>query len=407
MKFRSTLCALALAVTVAAPARAEKLTIWLVGDDKSTRVMQPAMDAFKTKHPNIEFEVRAIPWGDAMTKYLAALASKTGPDILTGGLSFGIELGSKGGLVDISKKAPDLVAQLDKEANKGIMRSIRATNGSLFAAPYDISSQIQFHRTDLVAKAPTTWSEFSAEVAKQQAAGNKGWAQQWGNIAWIGFFPYLYQAGGSLYDAGCTKATLDSPEAVKALQYYASLYTDLKAPSDTWPDVETGLESGLYPLAQTGSWSFTSLDVSRKKIVGKWAAAKLPAGPTGKSTAFLGGTVIGVTTISQNPDLAVAFVRTTYETDVAKQMIDTALKLNILWLPGGREDLIASANLPTDRKQALVDQLKDAEGPPNCKGWEAVNPAVTRAIQQVVLGGADPKDALAKAAEKMNRALKR
>jgi ABC-type glycerol-3-phosphate transport system substrate-binding protein len=403
---QSSLIALAFGmILIAAPAHAEKLTVWLVGDDKAPKVLKPAVDAFKDRNPGVEFEVRAIPWGDAMTKYSAAIASKTGPDILTGGLSYGIELGAKGGLVDLAQKAPDLVAFLDKKANKGIMRSIRNSNGAMYALPYDISVQLQLYRTDMVAKPPATWNEFTAAVAEQRAAGNKGWAQQWGNMGWIGFFPYLLQAGGSFYDAQCTKATLASPEAVKALRYYASFYTDLKAPSDTWPDVETGLESGTYPLAQTGSWVFTSLDASRKKIVGKWSVAKLPAGPTGKSTAFLGGTVIGVTSLSTHPDLAISFLRTLYDSAIAKQMINASFSQKLLWLPGGREDLIGSANLPVDRKRALLAQLEDAEGPPNCKGWEAVDPAVTRAIQQVVLGGADPEEALAAAAEKMNRAL--
>lgn len=403
---RSSLIALAFGmILISAQAHAEKLTVWLVGDDKAPKVLQPAVDAFKDRNPGVEFEVRAIPWSDAMTKYSAAIASKSGPDIITGGLSYGIELGAKGGLVDLAQKAPDLVAFLDKKANKGIMRSIRNSNGAMYALPYDISVQLQLYRTDMVAKPPATWDEFTAAVARQRAAGNKGWAQQWGNMGWMGFFPYLLQAGGSFYDAQCTKATLASPEAVKALRYYASLYTDLKAPSDTWPDVETGLESGTYPLAQTGSWVFTSLDVSRKKIVGKWSVAKLPAGPTGKSTAFLGGTVIGVTSLSTHPDLAIGFLRTLYDSAIAKQMIDASFNQKLLWLPGGREDLIEYANLPADRKRALLAQLKDAEGPPNCKGWEAVDPAVTRAIQQVVLGGADPEEALAAAAEKMNRAL--
>lgn len=396
---------LALGMACAAPARAEKLTVWLVGDDKSAKVLQPAIDSFKAKRPGVEFEVRAIPWGDAMTKYSAAIASKTGPDVITGGLSYGIELGAKGGLVDLSRKAPDLVKSLEKTANQGVMRSIRSQDGALFALPYDLHVQLQLYRTDLVAKVPATWDEFATEVEKLRGTGTKGWAQQWGNLGWVGFFPYLQQAGGSLYDAKCTKATVDSPEAVKALQYYATLYSRLKAPSDPWPDVETGLESGAYPLVQTGSWAFTSLDVSRKKITGKWSAAKLPAGPTGKSTAFIGGTTIGVTTMSAHPDLAVEFVRTIFETPVARKMTDTALKLGLLWLPGGREDLIESAELPADRKRALVEQLKDAEGPPNCRGWEKADDAVTRAVQQVVLAGADAKQSLSAAAEKMNKAL--
>lgn len=407
MFIRNALIALAFGMPLIAPANAEKLTVWLIGDDNAPQILQPAADAFRKQHPGVEFEMRSVPWGDAMIKYSAAIAGKNGPDILTSNASYGIELGTKGALVDLAKQAPDLVALMDKYANKGAMRSVRASNGAVYAVPYDITVQLQYYRTDMVAKPPKTWNDFRAEVRKQQASGNKGWAQQWGNMSWIGFSPYLLQAGGSFYDAQCTRVTLVSPESLKALRYYASLYRELKAPSDTWPDVETGLESGAYPLVQSGNWLFSSLDTSRKKIAGKWRVAKFPAGPTGKSTAFVGGTVIGVTRLSRQPELAIGFLRTIYDPAVSRQMTETSIKLNSLWLPGGREDLIKFANLPADRKRVLLDQIKDAEGPPNCRGWENVQPFVTRAIQQVVLDGADPEQALTAAAEKMTRALRR
>lgn len=405
MRTRLSIAALALGCAAAIPAHAAKLTVWLVGDDNSNKVLTPAITAFSAKYPGTEFEVRAVPWGDAMTKYSAAIASKTGPDIITGGLSFGIELGAKGGLVDLAKKAPDLVATMNQYANKGLLKSIKGVDGTLFAVPYDLTVQVQYWRTDMMSKAPATWADFAAEIGKQQAAGNKGFAQQWGNMAWLGFFPFLQQAGGDLYDEKCTRSTINSPEAVKALTYYASLYTKFKIPSDTWPDADAGFEAGTFPLMHTGSWMYTTLDMVRPKVVGHWGVSPLPKGPAGRSTAFLGGTVIGVTQFSANQDLAVNFIKTIYDTNVSKSMIETALQNKILWLPGGREDLIDQSSIPTDRRKALVTQLHDAEGPPNCKGWLKVDSAVTRAIQQVVLSGADPQQALDDAAAKMNRAL--
>ncbi len=394
-------------LSLMAPALAQpaKLTIWLVGDEKGVRTLQPAVDAFKIKRPGAIVEVRTVPWTDAMTKYSAAIASRSGPDLLTGGLSYGIELGAKGGLVDLTKKAPDLVAQLEKVGHPGLLRSIRARNGALYAMPYDATVQLLYHRTDLVPKAPTTWEAFKTEVVKQRAAGNKGYAQQWGNLSWIGFFPYLYQAGGSLYDAACTRSTVDSPEAIKALTYYASLYTELKIPSDTWPDIETGLESGAMPMAQTHNHAMPAMDISRKKMAGKWTIAKLPAGPSGKGTAFMGGTVMGVTQFSPNVDLAVEFLRVVYTPEVLQAMVEAALKQGVLWLPGARPELIEKSSMPADRKQVLLQQFREAEGPPNCPGWQRMDTVMARAIQQVVVSKADPKVALTAAADKMTRAL--
>ncbi|WKB55843.1 extracellular solute-binding protein [Eleftheria terrae] len=405
MKTKAMLAAVA-AVAAMAQAQATRLTIWLVGDDKGPQILQPAVEAFKRRHAGVEVEVRAIPWSDAMTKYSAALASKKGPDILTGGLSYGMELGTKGGLLDLAKKAPDLVKTVQQSGHPGIVRAT-ATAPAVFALPYDLTVQLQFYRTDKVARPPSTWDELRDEVQRQQAAGNRGYAQQWGNMGWVGFFPYLKQAGGALYDAACTRSVVDSPEAVQALQYYASLYTRFKLPTDTWPDVESGLENGTHPVVQSGSWMFASLDVSRKKIAGKWAASKLPAGPSGRSTALVGGTVIGVTTISPQPDLAVDFVRTIYDSETTRQMMTAAAKRGFLWLPGGRHDLIASADLPPERKKPLLEQLADAEGPPTCKGWERSDDTLTRAVQQVVLSGADPKAALGEAAQRLTRELAR
>ena len=398
---------LALALwAIACAAQAEqKLVIWMVGDDKITQVMAPAVQAFKRGHPGVAVELRDVPWADAMSKYSAALASRAGPDLITGGTSFGIDLGAKGALIDLSQRAPDLVKLLTQYAVPGALRSVRRPDGVMHAAPFDMHLQLQFYRTDLLAKAPSTYAEFDATVRQLQSKGARGYAQQWGNTNWLGFFPYLLQGGGALYDAQCTKALVDSPEAVRALNYYASIYRRLLASTDSWPDADGGLESGATPLIQSGSWQLAQMDVTRRKIIGRWAAAPLPAGPTGRNTAFVGGTVLGVTTFSPNVELALDFMRTVYRADVTRQMMAAALVVGQVWLPGGRADQLDALPLAPAHKQALLAQLKDTEGPPNCAGWQRLSESLTRAVQRVVLADGDAQQELTKAAEKMNRAL--
>ncbi|HSW03515.1 extracellular solute-binding protein [Aquabacterium sp.] len=392
-------------MSAALSAQAQKLVVWMVGDDKVVRVLQPAVEAFKAKRPGVQVEVRDVPWADAMSKYSAALASRSGPDVITGGTTFGIDLGAKGALIDLNQRAPDLVKLLEQHAAPGAIRSVRRPDGVMHAAPFDMHVQLQYYRTDLLPKAPATYAEFDAEVRRLRAGGARGYAQQWGNTSWLGFFPYLLQAGGALYDAQCTKALVDSPEAVRALNYYATIYRQLKAPTDTWPDADGGLENGSYPLIQSGTWQLSSLDITRRKIAGRWAAAPLPAAPGGRNTAFIGGTVMGVTSFSPNVDLALDFLRTVYQADVTRRMGEAALPLGLVWLPGGRTDQLAALPLPPQHKQVLMAQLKDTEGPPNCPGWQRLSESLTRAVQRVVLADGDAQQELSKAAEKMNRAL--
>ncbi len=402
---RCLLAVLLLLCCGAAPA-AQKLVVWMVGDDKVVRLMRPAVEAFERRHAGVHVELRDVPWSDAMTKYSAALASRTGPDLITGGPSYAIDLGDKGALIDLNRVAPDLVALLEQHAHPAALRAVRRHDGVMYAAPFDMHVQLQYYRTDLLPRAPATWAEFDATVDRLRAAGARGFAQQWGNTGWLGFTPYLLQSGGALYDAQCTRALVDSPAAVQALDYYASLYRRHHAPTDAWPDADGGLETGAYPLIQSGSWQLTNLVVARREIAGRWAAAPLPAGPTGRRTAFLGGSVIGITRFSQQVPLALDFLRSIYEPAVAREMAAAALRLGLMWLPAGRQDQLADLPLPPERRQALLDQLQDAEGGPNCRGWERVDDVLTRAVQRVVLAGADARTELARAAAQMNRALR-
>jgi multiple sugar transport system substrate-binding protein len=394
-------------VLQAEAAEARRLVVWMVGDDKTPRLIESAVQAFKAEHPGVEVEVRDVPWADAMTKYSAALASRRGPDLITGSTTYAIDLGTKGALVDLGKQAPDVVRLLEQHANPGAMRAVRRPDGTIYAAPFDMHVQMQFYRTDLLPKAPATWGEFVSAVESLRARGTRGFAQQWGNTSWVGYYPYLLQAGGAIYDAACSRSLVDSPQAVRALEFYASLYHRLQAPTDSWPDAESGLANGSYPLIQSGTWQLSQLDMLHKSLVGKWAAAPLPAGESGRRTALLGGTALGITTFSPNIELALDFMRTVYRPELARQMAESALGLGLMWLPAGRQDQIAALPLPADRKQAMLAQLQDAEGPPNCPGWMRLDYVLTRAVQRVVLAGGDPKTELTRAAALLNRSLKR
>lgn len=385
-----------------APALAAKLVVWMVGDDKTPRVMQPAVEAYRAAHPDVAIEVRDVPWADAMTKYSAALASQRGPDLITGSTSYAIVLGAKGALVDLNQAAPDLTRLLAQHANPGALRAIRRADGALHGAPFDMHVQLQYYRSDLAAAAPTDWAGFLATARTLRTQGH-GFAQQWGNTSWLGFYPYLRQSGGAVYDDSCKRAVVDSPEAVRALTYYAALYRELKAPTDGWPDADGGLESGAYALMQSGTWLLSRMDMTHKGLVGKWAAAPLPVGPTGKRTAILGGTVLAITRFSPNRALALDFMRSLYQPDITRRMAEAALAYGGMWLPSGRQDVIATLPLPF--RQALLDQLADAEGPPPCPAWLRQDYLLTRAVQRVVLAGGDPQAELSRAAAVMNRAL--
>lgn len=384
---------------------AQTITIWNTGGDSDTTILNAAADLFKQSHPDVNFDIQPISWQDAHTKVLTAVVSGSGPDIITGGLSWGIEFGKQGGMVDLKASYPDIVSKIEGLAQSGIYASVVPPSGEVYGVPFDLTLQVLISRPDLlqqqdVGATPQTWDELKTALEKD---GNKGLGFGWGNADWLGYFPFLYQAGGTLYNEDCSAVTINSAEGLEALKFFSSLYTEYSTSPEPDVDVEGGLASGEFLVGYQGSWVL-GLESSRPDLYEQVAFSPLPAGPSGKRTSFIGGRVIGVMEASQNKDVAAEFISSLYTPEAAKAMLDKAAELNQVWITPV-VDYAQQSGLPDKVKNALTAQLEDAAGPPSCTGWEESTAFVTRQLQEVILNGADPQGALDAAAEEMNKNL--
>jgi ABC-type glycerol-3-phosphate transport system substrate-binding protein len=285
------------------------------------------------------------------------------------------------------------------------MNSVTSPDESVYGVPWDLTIYLMYYRPDVLEEVgapvpPKTWDEMIDAIKKLQAAGKSGFMMQWGNTQWLYYFNYLYQAGGTLYDDACEKATVNSPDGVKALEFYRDLYNVYNISTDGWPDLEGGLESGDLGFGVTGSWVAGSLDIARPEMAGKWKMGVLPAGPGGKNTAFIGGRIIGIMSFSENPDVAAEFIGSLYQDEVAEAMTTQAASINIFFIPP-RIDFAEKIQAPAEWIDVLKAQLSDAVGPPNCVGWEESARTVEQQIQEVIFNNADPAAALQIAADTM------
>lgn len=384
-------------------ASAQTLTIWETGGGEDTP-LTAAAQLFEESHPGVTINVQAQSWDDAHAKILAAAVSGTGPDMITGGLSWGIEFGELGGMINLSEVAPEMVANVEELVQPGIYESVRPPSGEVYGVPMGITSFMMLYRPDLleaagVATPPQTWDELTAAL---EALGDKELALGWGSTDWLGYFNFLYQAGGTLYDEGCTTATINSPEGVQAAEFFAGLYNTYGTPAEA--DLETGLDNGEYAIGYTGSW-ILNLGVGRPELAEKVEFAPIVAGPSGENTSFLGGSMIGVMAGSQNAELAAEFIGSLYDQEVAQVMIDKAAETGSLHIPPVVDyvELIRTDN--QGGLEALAAQLQNAAGPPNCPGWEEAANTVTQQLQEIIFNGADAQAALDIAAEDMNSKL--
>ena len=409
----SVAIAVAAGAVVSAPAnsatKVTTLTVWSTGGDADALVMAAAGKAFEAANKDVKVKVEAIGWGDGYAKVLAAAASKSGPDIFTGGLSWGISAGDKGALADL--RPLGVATSIQPKVPAQIYKALIAYKSSrVYAVPYDLTLMMMFYdKTTLknagVTSAPKTIAEFNAAAAKIKAvAGVKNAVyNEWGNGDWLGFFSWLYSSGGSFYDAKC-KVTINNATGVDALTQYKKLYSDFEAPKPGVADwsMNDNIKSGKYGIGFSGNFQASSYYTYYKDYK-NWTAAPVPAAAGKKSVAFIGGRGISIMGYvpATKQRLAAKFITSLYNVDVVKAMNVVGAANNAIFLSPVVDFADTIASYPADVLATIKAQLKDAQGPPNCLGWEDSQNDVTSAVQKYLFGSTSAQDALDAAAAAM------
>lgn len=378
------------------------LKIWVTGAEFDAGLMQAAADLYNESHPNVTFEIEPVAWGDAHTKIVAATAAQEGPDIITGGMSWGIELGKQGGMIDLKAKYPEIVADIEAKSMPGIWSAVVPPSGEVYGPEWAPTLLLPYYRTDVIKELtgsealPQTWEELTALLDKAVEAGMTNPAiVQWGSTNWMGYFNFLYAGGGSFYSADCSEVTINSPEAEVALQYFIDFYSKYGSSTEGWPG-DTGWVDGEAVVIFTGNWSIPGYDLGKPELAGKWVPAAFPVGPSGKRTSFLGGSIVGIMSYAKPEvqDVAADFIHFLYSEEAVKAEGDYAITQKNIYIPPSTEfvDLISTNATYQDAIKTILD---DAAGPPNCPGWEQGNPAVDKNIQEIIFNNMTIPDALA------------
>jgi len=299
--------------------REKKIVMWLVGsEEQAITINRIGQDFFK--ETGVKVRCEAISWGEAHSKYLTSVVGEVAPDIGTMGLTWGTEFGNLGAMIDLRKEFPEDLKKIKQATFPSIWQATEYKD-SIYAVPFDMSLHILYYRSDIIPKAPNTWKELVA-LLEELHKEDKGMVIDWGHLSWLGFAPFLWQAGGDFYNKQETKATLDSEEAFLALEFFSNLYTKYHVPMTSVP-VEQGMRSGDYPICISGNWKINSLLHVAPELEGKWTISTLAAGSTGKRTAFIGGRVMGIFNQSKLKKESWEFIKYLSKTDIQMRWRET------------------------------------------------------------------------------------
>lgn len=379
-----------------------EIIMWLTGSEgQAIAINNIARDFYRDT--GIKVRCDAISWGDAHSKYLTSIAGGVAPDIGTMGLTWGAEFGELGALVDLNLAYPDELRPIKEAVFQGLWDSIES-KGRVFGIPFDMTEYVLYYRTDMIKLPPKTWDELTGLLTEMKKSG-KSLLFDWGSMNWIGYSPFMWQAGGDYYNADQTEVTIDSAECVGGMRFFSELYTVYGVPKTRIP-LEQGMRTGDFPLAISGNWKIEELHVLAPELTGKWAVSTLPRGPSGRATAFIGGRIMGVFSQSKHREDAWRFVKYLFTPEVQAMLYEDASGKQDTYLPPVRKT-IEALKMDDAFKSVLISQALDAKGPPPVSNWDTCARFVDEAIQRVILQGSDPKTELSRAGLELEKLLKK
>lgn len=380
----------------------KEILMWLVGSEKQAQAITGLGREFYSQ-TGVKVRCEAIAWGEAHSKYLTSVVGEVTPDIGTMGLTWGTEFGTLGAMVNLKKAFPEEIEEIEADLFPGLLNSI-IYKDAVYAIPFDMSEYIMYYRTDMIKEPPRTWKELTALLSELNR-DERSMLIDWGSLSWVGYSPFLWQAGGDFYNEEKTAAALDSDEAKAALDYFTALYTKYKVPTEAKP-LEHAFRSGDYPICISGNWKIMSLLDVAPEIKGKWAVAPLPAGPTGKRTAFIGGRVMGIFSQSKLKKESWEFMKYLSRPDIQVKLYEATTESHDTYLP---PNIQTWEILPMDAafRGPLKAQAMDAKGPPSVLGWDDSTRFIDTAIQLAVLRGKETRGVLEDANRELSRRIKK
>lgn len=214
---------------------------------------------------NVNLTIEITPWGNYEEKYLTAFSSGQGPDV---GYMY---LEMYNDFIDMGALEPLDAYFTEEEISNYLYYDLGNVKGAQYTLPFIVgNARILYFNMDILNKAgvtelPTTWQDLVDVCTQVKEANLEGvipFAQEWADPA-IGalnnlFYPYLWQAGGDIFNENGEVALTENDAAVKAAQF---LY-DLRYTYEILPDE---------------SMSMTGNDVRDQFAAGNVAVASMSA----------------------------------------------------------------------------------------------------------------------------------
>jgi len=388
-----------------------ELFTWTENDE--VELNKELLREFESAHPGIKVNLVNISGSrEAMQKLETKMAAKNGPDVMSLHGAYYIGFADAGVLADLEEFIKDDPEFHLDDIHPRLVDLCRYED-RLYSLPRYTSVYSLFYNKALFdaeglpypGSETWTWDTYLEAVRSlTKDWDGDGTPDQRGCIIdfWgARLYPWLWSNGADLMDAARDKCTIDSPEAIEAIEFLVDLRHKYKvAPSTTSTERNEALNSfarGHTGIYMSGPWDIQTLDQVPDL---EWDVAPVPKQ---KSKATMLGTEnYAIWSGTKHPEQAWQLFSFLLSPKAQAIMADKLDKMpsRVSVLNGS----YAKADAGYDR-QVYVDSLEYARRPPNFPEYSQVEGILQAELDRIWLGSVTVQEGLKAAARKVNSKL--
>jgi len=274
-------------------------------------------------------------------------------------------------------------------------------DGKIWGQPETSDAPLMYYRTDKIKSAPTTWQQLYSE-----SKGGGGIVYQGAPYEGLtcDFLDILSAAGGHILSADGSKSAINSPEALKALQFMVDGIKNGDAPKAVTtymePESLTAFQTGKYAAMRNWPYAF-ALNQKAAKVKGKFAVAPLPSFEGGGKGGTLGGHNSVISVYSKNPGAALKLVEFIGSPEIQKayatQFSLTPVRSDVYDDPGVKKAIPFAAELKQGVSQAVARPVSPV--------YPQISQAIYKNVNNALAGRVSAADAIKKADSQITNAL--
>jgi multiple sugar transport system substrate-binding protein len=358
-------------------------------NDPNKTAWQGVLDACADE-VGVEIRRETVPGQDLIAKVLQMSSSRTLPDVLMLDNPDVQQIAASGALAPLSQFDVD-----PGDTAEGVLAA-STYEGDLYGLQPVTNTIGLFYNTQMLADAgvepPTTWDELRTAAAELTEGDRYGLALSAINTyegTWQ-FLPFMWSNGGD-------EADIATPETAEALQLWKDLLDDgsMSQSVVTWTQADVGdqFSAGNAAMMVNGPWNFGSLDAVEGL---EYDVVPIPA-PTAGGTVVspFGGEAWTVPQTGDDERMASSaqFVQCLIgdDAEVAASVGTNTVPTN----PG----LSGEVTAEVPKLGPFAEQVPDLRARTGQLGdaWPTQATAIYEAVQNALVGGMTPEDALAQA----------